>query len=93
MWPKTDKEGKHDEEERVLDHRTVHRFIKSSEEKDIRRKSGRGSTGSREVTKEASVTPVTSVKSNVVKKPFKAGGLLRVYGRKSERSRRDRFTL
>ncbi|KAF5871225.1 putative histone-lysine n-methyltransferase set9 protein [Botrytis fragariae] len=93
MWPKTDKEGKHDEEERVLDHRTVHRFIKSSEEKDIRRKSGRGSTGSREVTKEASVAPVASVKSNGVKKSSKAGGLLRVYGRKNERTRRDRFTL
>ncbi|APA15303.1 hypothetical protein sscle_14g100730 [Sclerotinia sclerotiorum 1980 UF-70] len=91
MWPKTDKEGKHDEEERVLDHRTVHRFIKSSEEKDIRRRIGRGSTGSREVTKEASATPVVSAKGDGNKKP--KGGLLKVYGRKSERTRRDRFTL
>ncbi|KAF7865817.1 hypothetical protein EAF04_005982 [Stromatinia cepivora] len=91
MWPKTDKEGKHDEEERVLDHRTVHRFIKSSEEKDIRRKIGRGSTGSREVTKEASATPVAPAKGDGDKKS--KGGLLKVYGRRSERTRRDRFTL
>lgn len=32
-WPKTDKEGKHDKEERVLDHRTVHRFVDPDEEK------------------------------------------------------------
>lgn len=95
-WPKTDKEGRNDSEERVLDHRTVHRFIKSSEEKVIRRKSGRGSTGSREVTKEASATPVvaTKTKDDGVKKPAKSsGGLLKVYGRRSERTRRDRFTL
>lgn len=91
MWPKTDKEGKHDEEERVTDHRTIHRFIKSSEEKDIRRRSGRGSTGSREVTKEASATPVPMSRRVVDKKP--KGGLLKVYGRKSERTKRDRFTL
>ncbi|KAI9650364.1 histone lysine methyltransferase Set9 [Ciborinia camelliae] len=92
MWPKTDKEGKHDEEERVTDHRTVHRFIKPSEEKDIRRKSGRGSTGSRDVTKEASATPVLSSKADGDKKS-KGSGLLKVYGRRSERTRRDRFTL
>ena len=32
-WPKTDKEGKNDPEERVLDHRTVHRFIDAEEER------------------------------------------------------------
>lgn len=30
-WPKTDKEGRHDSEERVMDHRTVHRFLKPEE--------------------------------------------------------------
>ncbi|KAA8563803.1 hypothetical protein EYC84_011818 [Monilinia fructicola] len=85
------KEGKHDEEERVIDHRTIHRFIKSSEEKDIRRKSGRGSTESREVTKEASAAPVATAKVDRDKKA--KAGLLKVYGRKSERTRRDRFTL
>jgi histone-lysine N-methyltransferase SUV420H len=36
-WPKTDKEGKWDKEERVLDHRTVHRFVDPDEEKLIKR--------------------------------------------------------
>ncbi|KAI9853009.1 MAG: Histone-lysine N-methyltransferase set9 [Thelocarpon superellum] len=36
-WPKTDKEGKHDKEERVLDHRTVHRFIRPGEEREIKK--------------------------------------------------------
>jgi len=72
MWPKTDKEGKHDEEERVTDHRTVHRFINFTEERMIRRRNGRGSTDSRE-TKEASV--VTAEKKE------------EVLGRRSSRSR------
>ncbi|KAL8657053.1 MAG: hypothetical protein Q9226_002294 [Calogaya cf. arnoldii] len=33
QWPKTDKQGKDDEEERVMDHRTVHRFIHFQEER------------------------------------------------------------
>ncbi|KAK4502190.1 hypothetical protein PRZ48_005615 [Zasmidium cellare] len=32
-WPKTDKEGKHDKEERILDHRLIHRFIDPEEER------------------------------------------------------------
>ncbi|KAK4949414.1 histone lysine methyltransferase Set9 [Elasticomyces elasticus] len=32
-WPKTDKEGKGDTEERVRDHRTIHRFIEPGEER------------------------------------------------------------
>lgn len=51
QWPKTDKEGKHDSEERVLDHRLIHRFIRPSEEKEIRRLN-RASTGSRTETRE-----------------------------------------
>lgn len=37
QWPKTDKEGKHDTEERILDHRTIHRFVDNEEEKQIRK--------------------------------------------------------
>ncbi|KAF4580937.1 Histone-lysine N-methyltransferase SET9 [Ophiocordyceps camponoti-floridani] len=33
VWPKTDREGPSDREERVLDHRTVHRFLNSREER------------------------------------------------------------
>ena len=36
-WPKTDREGKWDTEERVLDHREVHRFIEPSEEKKVKK--------------------------------------------------------
>ncbi|KAH7348721.1 hypothetical protein BKA65DRAFT_550788 [Rhexocercosporidium sp. MPI-PUGE-AT-0058] len=53
MWPKTDKEGKHDTEERVLDHRTVHRFIKPQEEKAIRKKN-RSTTESQVVSRDVS---------------------------------------
>jgi histone-lysine N-methyltransferase SUV420H len=37
VWPKTDKEGKHDKEERILDHRIVNRFVNPGEEKTIRK--------------------------------------------------------
>jgi histone-lysine N-methyltransferase SUV420H len=40
-WPKTDVEGKHDKEERVLDHRTIHRFIDPEDER-LERKGKRG---------------------------------------------------
>ena len=35
-WPKTEKEGKHDKEERVLDHRTVNRFVDPEEERELK---------------------------------------------------------
>ena len=41
QWPKTEKTGKGDEEERVMDHRTVHRFLKRDEEVK-QKKRGRG---------------------------------------------------
>jgi [histone H4]-N-methyl-L-lysine20 N-methyltransferase len=63
MWPKTDKEGKHDTEERILDHRMVHRFIRPSEERTVRRRD-RSSTGSRAVTRE--VSEVVLEKSEVL---------------------------
>ncbi|TVY15485.1 Histone-lysine N-methyltransferase SET9 [Lachnellula arida] len=61
MWPKTDKEGRNDTEERVLDHRTVHRFIKPAEER-IARKRNRSITGSRAVTREVSEAVVEEEK-------------------------------
>ena len=36
-WPKTDKEGRNDHEERVLDHRTVHRFVNPGEERSTKK--------------------------------------------------------
>ncbi|KAI1310852.1 hypothetical protein F5Y03DRAFT_8444 [Xylaria venustula] len=35
-WPKTEKEGPTDREERILDHRTIHRFLGKEEEAKIR---------------------------------------------------------
>ncbi|KAJ8127673.1 hypothetical protein O1611_g5965 [Lasiodiplodia mahajangana] len=35
-WPKTEREGPHDKEERVLDHRTIHRFLDTEEEAKVR---------------------------------------------------------
>lgn len=36
LWPKTEKEGPNDREERILDHRTIHRFLDTEEEAKIR---------------------------------------------------------
>ncbi|KAI5926501.1 hypothetical protein F4810DRAFT_699606 [Camillea tinctor] len=36
QWPKTEREGKNDKEERILDHRTVHRFLAADDEAKIR---------------------------------------------------------
>lgn len=47
-WPKTDREGKHDTEERVLDHRTIHRFIDPEDE----RMEKKGKKGLAEVVRE-----------------------------------------
>lgn len=35
-WPKTEKEGPSDKEERILDHRTIHRFLDTEEEARVR---------------------------------------------------------
>ncbi|KAF2086561.1 hypothetical protein K490DRAFT_44214 [Saccharata proteae CBS 121410] len=37
VWPKTEKEGRHDTEERVLDHRTVNRFVGPEDERAIKK--------------------------------------------------------
>lgn len=54
-WPKTDKEGRNDTEERVLDHRTVHRFIEPSEERAIRKRN-RSMTDLRSLSQTATAT-------------------------------------
>ncbi len=43
QWPKTERAGKNDDEERVMDHRVVHRFISGEEEKlEMKRSRGVG---------------------------------------------------
>ncbi|KAF2763258.1 hypothetical protein EJ05DRAFT_447670 [Pseudovirgaria hyperparasitica] len=37
VWPKCEKENKHDQEERIVDHRMVNRFIAPEEEREVRR--------------------------------------------------------
>lgn len=44
-WPKTDKEGNSDDEERVMDHRTIHRFLYRDEEAQVSRKDRGVSSG------------------------------------------------
>ena len=46
QWPKTDKEGPLDDEERVMDHRTIHRFLHNDESAQISRGYRRGCRGS-----------------------------------------------
>ena len=36
VWPKTDRAGPHDKEERVMDHRTIHRFLDPNNERIVR---------------------------------------------------------
>lgn len=36
-WPKTDREGRNDKEERILDHRMVHRFVDPEEERSTKK--------------------------------------------------------
>ncbi|PYI30515.1 alpha/beta-hydrolase [Aspergillus indologenus CBS 114.80] len=38
QWPKTDKEGPNDDEERIMDHRVIHRFLSPEEEARVSRK-------------------------------------------------------
>ncbi|KAL2832860.1 alpha/beta-hydrolase [Aspergillus cavernicola] len=57
-WPKTDKEGPHDDEERIMDHRTVHRFLYPEEEALVSRK-GRGVSFGITPTPELSDAPRT----------------------------------
>lgn len=64
-WPKTQKDGKNDKEERVLDHREIHRFLDPEEEARIR---GRKYLG------QLPGQPKPEIKALAVKKaPVKAG--------------------
>ena len=79
-WPKTDREGRGDEEERVMDHRTVHRFVKADEEARIKKR-GKGLNRSSLET-----APADSPRSGS-EAIDSAGGL------KISRSRKSRITL
>ncbi|KAJ2978142.1 hypothetical protein NUW58_g7586 [Xylaria curta] len=57
-WPKTEREGPNDKEERVLDHRTIHRFLDTEEEARVRGRKIPVSTMSTSVAVRPSDTPV-----------------------------------
>jgi histone-lysine N-methyltransferase SUV420H len=82
QWPKTDKEGKDDDEVRVTDHRTVHRFIRPHEEKAIRKR-GRDQSDTRSTSIRGDESPGTEKDEGAP------------VGRRSGRmrTRRERFTL
>ncbi|GKT99613.1 histone-lysine n-methyltransferase set9 [Fusarium langsethiae] len=42
IWPKTDKAGPNDKEERILDHRTIHRFLDPDDERRVRNRKSFG---------------------------------------------------
>ncbi len=67
MWPKTDKEGPRDKEERVLDHRTVHRFLDTFGEKRARGRKG----GSEPETEDEMPSRGRSLKRKPLTKPGK----------------------
>ena len=60
QWPKTDKMGKGDDEERVMDHRTVHRFIKPEEEALVKKR-GRGVERAKSGVSDGVMSPVDDV--------------------------------
>ncbi|ESU12633.1 hypothetical protein FGSG_06529 [Fusarium graminearum PH-1] len=44
IWPKTDKAGPNDKEERILDHRTIHRFLDPDNERRVRNRKSFGAS-------------------------------------------------
>merc|ERR1712000_71692 len=82
IWPKTDKSGPNDKEERVLDHRTVHRFLDSHDERRAR-----GYKGASEDTEEPESSPEPEPKQAA--KPVKRG---RGRPRKSESAKQQKVT-
>ncbi|KAI9733712.1 MAG: Histone-lysine N-methyltransferase set9 [Claussenomyces sp. TS43310] len=83
QWPKTDRESKHDDEERVIDHRTVHRFIRPDEERAIRKRDRCGSA-SRSVSTAGEPTETAHEAAEEVSVGRRSGRI---------RTKRARFTL
>ncbi|TKA25112.1 hypothetical protein B0A50_06177 [Salinomyces thailandicus] len=88
-WPKTDKEGKHDTEERILDHRSIHRFIEPEEERT--EKKGRKTlvTLSRELEEEMSISRQDSEESERTDRRLRASPRRYAGGSRNRRSLRQ----
>jgi [histone H4]-N-methyl-L-lysine20 N-methyltransferase len=65
QWPKTEKSGPSDKEERILDHREVHRFLDADQEATARKRKRAGS--SKAETEEAQPEPITTSKRPVAR--------------------------
>lgn len=83
-WPKTDRESKFDREERVLDHRTIHRFIDPEEERSERK--GRKTLADVVRERELSSTQESEEAESIDKR-------LRNSPRRSESRRKLRMTM
>ena len=96
MWPKTDKEGPYDREERILDHRTVHRFLDCVGERKARGHKGFDESEDEDPEPAKTARPTkqgAKAKAKVVKKPIKAKrltGKRKPDARALRRSRRER---
>ncbi|KAL2872632.1 putative carboxylesterase [Aspergillus lucknowensis] len=69
-WPKTEKEGPSDDEERVMDHRTIHRFLYPEEEALVSRR-GRGVSFGITPTPELSEARTETPESETMDEPRK----------------------
>lgn len=86
-WPKTDMEGPSDDEERVMDHRTIHRFLYREEEAQISRRDRGVSCG-------VTTTPELSDTRTETEEASDMGDELRRGTRASRRSNRGiRLTM
>lgn len=86
-WPKTDKEGPADDEERVMDHRTIHRFLHREEEIHVSRRDRGVSSG-------VTTTPEISETRTEAEDGSELGDELRRGTRSSRRSTRGiRMTM
>ncbi|KAI1115962.1 hypothetical protein F5Y14DRAFT_440220 [Nemania sp. NC0429] len=61
LWPKTEQEGPNDREERVLDHRTIHRFLDTEEEAKVRGRKVPTFYAARPCVKPSVVTPSNDI--------------------------------
>ncbi|KAG8165975.1 hypothetical protein KVR01_004527 [Diaporthe batatas] len=73
IWPKTQPEGPWDKEERVLDHRTVHRFLATSDELVVRGRSTHAQSKTGTPRRDESETNVKRSRGRPSKKSSLAG--------------------
>lgn len=73
IWPKTEPEGPWDKEERVLDHRTIHRFLATSDELVVRGRSTHTQSKTGTPRRDESETNVKRGRGRLAKRSSLAG--------------------